>query len=302
MMRRFRDWLKTLNRGPRDKKREKWERFGEVMNVAERSVVTVFPTTPIKKVAEKMVEYGFRRLPVIEAGSERLVGIVSSMDIIDFCGGGEKHNIIEKDFGGNFLSAINAPVRIIMEEDVICIDVQADLQEVIDKMIATGRGGLPVVDKEGRLMGIVTERDVIVKAHRILSDETVEDYMTRDVIVSSPGMRLRDLIRIFVRNGIRRTPVVQEEELVGIITVTDVLTYLVSEELFERMTSFEEEPALEIWVERVMKSDVITVGPKDSLKDAVELMVKNEIGGLPVVNGRRLLGIITEKDILEAML
>ena len=87
---------------------------GGIMAVARKDVRTITPLTSIKTTASIMVKYGFKRLPVANAGTNLLLGIVSSRDIVNFLGGGGKFNIIREKYHGNFLAAVNESVREIM--------------------------------------------------------------------------------------------------------------------------------------------------------------------------------------------
>ena len=86
----------------------------------------------------------------------------------------------------------------------------------------------------------------------------------------------------------RRLPVVQEGRVVGILTERDLREhggYLKSTK-----------------VDAVMKAPVVTVDSKASVEEAARLMLRNKIGGLPVVDGGKLVGIVTSTDLLRAFL
>jgi len=78
----------NLDRGPVEFKSHIASQEGEIMAIATRDVVSVQPSMSIINAVETMTRCGFRRLPVIDAGSRKLRGIVTSGDIINFLGGG----------------------------------------------------------------------------------------------------------------------------------------------------------------------------------------------------------------------
>ena len=268
--------------------------------VQNKEVITVYPTTTIRKALMTMNENRYRRLPVVNAGNNKVVGIITSMDIVDFMGGGSKYNLIREKHDRNFLAAINEPVREIMEENVITLKENADIDEAIETFLTKNVGGTPIVNDDNQLISIVTERDVIkALLDKIDENEVIDDYITRKVIVATPGERLKDVARTMVRNGFRRLPVVSEERLVGIITSTDFIKLLGSDWAFNHMQTGNVREITNVRMEEIMKRDVITAKEGDKLKDIAKIMVTNDIGALPVVDDNlRIKGIITEKDVL----
>ena len=87
---RGRESTSSHDRGSVEFKSRVSSRPGDVMMIASGDVVTVPPTMTIMGVVKTMVTYGFRRMPVADAGTNRLVGIITSVDLIDFFGGGER--------------------------------------------------------------------------------------------------------------------------------------------------------------------------------------------------------------------
>ena len=268
--------------------------------VQNKEVITVYPTTTIRKALMTMNENRYRRLPVVNAGNNKVVGIITSMDIVDFMGGGSKYNLIREKHDRNFLAAINESVREIMEENVITLKENADMDDAIETFLTKNVGGTPIVNDDNQLISLITERDVIkALLDKIDENETIDDYITRKVIVATPGERLKDVARTMVRNGFRRLPVVSEERLVGIITSTDFIKLLGSDWAFNHIQTGNVREITNVRMEEIMKKDVITAKEGDKLKDIAEIMVTNDIGALPVVDDNlRVKGIITEKDVL----
>ncbi|ACV24402.1 CBS domain-containing protein [Methanocaldococcus fervens] len=266
-----------------------------------KEVVTVYPTTTIRKALMTMNENKYRRLPVVNPGNNKVVGIITSMDIVNFMGGGSKYNLIREKHGRNFLAAINEPVREIMEENVITLKENADIDEAIETFLTKNVGGVPIVNDDNQLISLITERDTIrALLNKIDESETIDDYITRDVIVATPGERLKDVARTMVRNGFRRLPVVSEERLVGIITSTDFIKLLGGDWAFNQMQTGNVREITNVRMEEIMKRDVITAKEGYKLREVAETMINNDIGALPVVDDDlKVVGIITEKDVLK---
>lgn len=292
---KYSDIKGARDRGPKEFKSHVVVRDGSVMEVAEGSVVTVSPTASIKKVASLMKENDVRRIPVVDSGTRRLEGMAKAIDILDFLGGGEKYNVIERDYGGNFLSAINAPITKIMNKSPVYLDRKSSVDDAVKIMIDRHSSCIPVVDNPGsmKVVGVVTERDVLPPA--VNFGVAVKDVMQKKVITSSLGMMLSDVSKIMVRNGLRRLPVVRLEALAGVVTVFDVLGYL--EKGDYRGVNTEEN--LSVRVEDIMKPEVISVAPGQDVGDVCRLVRETGFGGFPVASEGRLDGIITTTDVLR---
>lgn len=140
------------------------------------------------------------------------------------------------------------PVKDIMTKDVVAVKKALKIKELARLLIEKQISGVPVVDEENRVIGIVTEADIIFQAegrrHRGLreflreiigepvpkdirgpiSELLVQDIMSQPVISASPDMDIRNVAAIFEERRIKRLPVVDPEgRLVGIISRQDIL-------------------------------------------------------------------------------
>ena len=285
------------------------DREGDIMAIASKDVISVPPTTSIKETAKVMMEHEFRRLPITDPGSGKLLGIVTVMDILDFFGGGKKFNIIEKKYEDNFLAAINEPVREIMTRDLITLSTKASIGETIETMMSHQLGAIPLVDADYNLAAIVTERDIALSLAGMAGKETVQDYMSAKVFTTTPGTPLEGACKIMVRNGLRRIPVIGGEadiskaakKLLGILTSTDVIRFLNAKELFDNLNSNLATDVLKTTISEIMVKDPITIPPTTTIGELCELFAEKNIGGVPVVKDDHVVGIITERDVLRAV-
>lgn len=127
----------------------------------------------------------------------------------------------------------------------------------------------------------------------------VRDLMTPTPITVPHWTTVVDARALMAKARIRHLLVVDDDRLTGIVTDRDIRLNLAS-------------PAtsLSVWelnyllarltVEQIMTKAVITVGPRHDARAAARLMLDHKIGGLPVVDGRRLVGIVTETDLVRA--
>lgn len=274
---------------------------GNIMPIARRSVITIQPTTRIKDAAEIMVKNKVRRLPVVDPGTKRMIGILITRDILDFLGGGEKSKIIQNRFKGNFLAAINDAVRTIMSEKVVCGTSAMSVNDVAQLLWKTGMGGVPIVDENQRVVGIVSERDFVTFTPAVTGTE-VGYHMTRNIISAEPELQIKEAAKKMVSLGVRRLPVVEARVLVGMVTSVDILRYFGTGKMFEYMSTNRVDEVMSVGVEDIMTRDVLTVTQNTDVGEAARLMVERGCGGLPVVEEDELIGIITERDILGLLI
>jgi CBS domain-containing protein len=272
-----------------------------IMAVAKKDVVTVPPTTTIMGAAKTRVGYGYRRVPVADAGTKRLKGICTVIDIIDFLGGGEKRKIIDRVYDGNMIVAINGPITEIMESDVVTVGDDASLEDAIEAMVDKSVGGVPVIDPDGIIVGMITERDIVRLMGDSVSGVKVKDMMSRRVTTAPPSMPIDAAAKIMIASGFRRLPVVTDSFVCGIITATDIMRYLGKGEAFKKLVTGNVNEAFSVPIGSIMKADIVTVSPDQDLGETARIMRQNKIGSLPVISGKALAGIITERDILMSM-
>lgn len=150
----------------------------------------------------------------------------------------------------------------------------------------------------------------------------VQDAMTKDPIVCNSETHLRDVVALFRKHHIGGLPVIEGEELAGIVSESDLISLLKSEQISDDLwlpSPFEviEVPIREYinWektkhaltnigdmpVKKVMTHRVVTATGDMDVEAAAALMLKEGISRLPVLQGRKIVGIITRADIINAI-
>ena len=125
--------------------------------------------------------------------------------------------------------------------------------------------------------------------------------MSRPIITIPPDMPVVDALNLMKREHIRRTPVVKEGKMVGIVSDKDLLN--ASPSPVTSLSVWEINYLLsKITVKDVMTSQVITVTEDTPIEEAARIMADNKIGGLPVMHGEQVVGIITETDLFKLFL
>ena len=126
----------------------------------------------------------------------------------------------------------------------------------------------------------------------------VQAFMTPNPVVITPNTSLIDAYTVMCDNEIRRLPVVEQGELVGIITMSDILRSVpnLSEDETDTATRL---LLVTLTVVDLMTSEPVTISPDDTIQEAAELMLENQVSGIPVLQGDQVVGIITESDIFK---
>ena len=132
----------------------------------------------------------------------------------------------------------------------------------------------------------------------------IETWMVKPVITVRPHDSVAFARTVIEERRINQLPVVVDGKLVGIVTDRDLRS--ASESMREGGKAAGADLVREdvipenIMVDTVMSTKVIKLKPQDSIERAANLMRKERIGGIPVVDGNKLVGIITRSDVLKA--
>ena len=125
----------------------------------------------------------------------------------------------------------------LLKRPVYTVGKDITLTEVIGKLAKLNIGSLPVVDKGSKLLGIISERDLIKNAQFFRSNNflslKVKDVMTKKVIRCDSMVTSEDLMRLMTDNKIGHTPIVRGNFLVGIVSLGDVVKRLLEKYKWE---------------------------------------------------------------------
>jgi acetoin utilization protein AcuB len=197
-------------------------------------------------------------------------------------------------------------VKDIMHTTVTTVTPEARVSTAYQMMTMHGARirHLPVVTDGGTLVGILTDRDIRRAAasdaphmaeHELLyllDKLVVRDIMTPEVVTIHGTTPIAEAGQIFLQKKFGCLPVVRDNHrLEGIITVTDLLRAYIGQA----------DAARPIGVASMMQTQVITATPTMSLAEVQRMMRNNTIRHVPVVSGKHLVGMITDRDIREAL-
>ncbi|MGD9038998.1 MAG: CBS domain-containing protein [Desulfobacteraceae bacterium] len=116
----------------------------------------------------------------------------------------------------------------VMSTKVTTVDEYANVMEVIKLLVEHNVTGLPVVDDSGRLLGMVTEKDILMLLlyDPDVKSKTVTDLMTTEITHFDEDENLMTIFENLVQSNFRRVPILSEGRLVGIVSRRDIIKFL----------------------------------------------------------------------------
>jgi CBS domain-containing protein len=186
---------------------------------------------------------------------------------------------------------VNAPV----------VALNDSLSRVAKLMIGSGVRQLPVFEKN-LIVGFVTDEDIIHAG--VLCEwgnQAVEYIMTRAPHTMESSRSVGAVLGLMREFGVSHVPILERGRLAGLISVQDILesVYYPPIRMGNQDVAGEQISALGIAAKGIMRSPVITVDPKKTLRECEKMMHDHDISCLCVLDGERLAGIVTKLDFLE---
>jgi len=115
----------------------------------------------------------------------------------------------------------------IMTPGVVTIRPEATIREAIELLLTKRISGLPVVDANGALVGILTEYALLAMAYdQEVTHQTVAQHMTQEVISADAATPVNRVADLFIVHRVRRLPVIKDGRLAGLVSRVDVLRAL----------------------------------------------------------------------------
>ena len=118
----------------------------------------------------------------------------------------------------------------IMTEHVICIHKDTPIYEAIDLMVTNSITGIPVIEDDSTLVGILSEQDVLrlFDTYESEKNKTVNDFMTQPAIHFEQDESVFDICSCMIQNSIRRVPITSDNKVVGVISRSDILKQILN--------------------------------------------------------------------------
>jgi len=123
----------------------------------------------------------------------------------------------------------------------------------------------------------------------MVMEDTVKAVMVKHVITCDPEITLQNAVKLMKKKNLTCLVVVKNKIPIGIVTERDIMFKAVANNL----------DSSKILIEKIMTSPIKTISPEDKIYYASSMLLKMGIKRLPVVKDNKLVGIITQKDLLE---
>ena len=173
-------------------------------------------------------------------------------------------------------------VKDYMTSDVVHVDIPGNRDDVLKILKRTGISGVPVL-KNKKLVGIITRKDLLRKPE----ETQLGLLMTSKPITIGPDTDLRDAARLLVTHRIRRLPVVEDNKLVGLLSVADLIHAIAQMKIKEEIKESYTSTTFALWEDTPLP----LVG---------RVMEISGVDAIPILNADSVLqGIISERDLIR---
>ena len=114
-------------------------------------------------------------------------------------------------------------VKDLMATSVTCVKPDTSIEQVAKQMKQENVGSIPVCNDRGEVMGIITDRDIVIRS---VSNENrpkiAKEIMTKNLVVAEPGMDTHQAALLMAKYQIRRLPVIENNQVVGMLAMADI--------------------------------------------------------------------------------
>ena len=253
-------------------------------------IVTLKVNDHCRRAAELMKEFHIRHLPVVD--QEVPVGMVSERNLlsaIGWWGNGPNHSNATISH-----LAERLPVSKVMSAPLVCLTLDASINKATRLMLNKKISAVALVG-EGRLRGIVTITDLLrcCLGEAAWQQQKVIEHMTARVFRVAPRELIRAAWHLMREKQIRHLVVVENDVLRGILSDRDLLAAITWDAAGPQ--------GIQDQVGDIMTKCIATLEPDATLAQAAQCMIDYKTGALPIADHGNLAGIITETDLLKAM-
>ena len=260
-------------------------------------VFTVEPEASVYEALNQMQTNFVKHIVV--TSKNKPVGVVTERDVNKF---------LENDKTSRALNEI--PVKHVMQKNVVLISdgFEDHFNQCATRMETFKIGAVVLVDDSGKLIGIVTKTDITKAFSMVYGGKfKVKEFMTKGAVTCRKSDSLKFAVDVLNRNEISRLVVTDDEgKPEGLISTN---TFLTHSDYFSKGTTRSRDYLLpvgkgeKLTVSDLMSDEILTISDEEDLATAASAMIKNKIGGIPVVDSKKnLVGVVSKFDVVRAFI
>ena len=258
-----------------------------VQDLMDRNYPSLYADELATKARAVLRSRGLRVLPVVDE-DKRLIGTVSRRDVMA-------------------ITSSISPIRVkgIMSTPKFVASMDMDVFQAAREMIRLDEWYIPVVKSSQDytyvgVLGLEGYISMFLKKNVAKLSGFLSEIMSIELVTCSPEDEVDNIWRLMREQSFAGLPVVKSGRLVGVITQKDLLDSGVILPVFEAKKGRFKAPSK---ISSIMRTSVISLKPTATIREAAELMMKKNVGRVPVVDEKgRLVGIVDREDVVKALL
>ena len=256
----------------------------KVSDVMTKDIITVDKDVNLKHVLNIMKKHEITKIPVLE--NKKLVGMITDNIIVYKLGSIRKRGI----------PASRLHASSVTDKEIDCISPDTEVKTILKKVGKPGPTMLCIKENDN-LVGIITKADLLPLVE---SKKQIREIMNKKLNTVSSDDRVIHARRIMIDKDIARLPVINQGTLVGMISDNEI-----SFALAKIKRSFplgkQKHRLEELLVKNVMKTPANWIDPHMIVTDVANIMLKKNVGALPIIENGKLIGIVSRTDLLNTI-
>jgi len=257
----------------------------KVSELMTKDIITIDKDENLKYILSLMKKNQITKIPVLD--KKKLVGMVTD-------------NIIAYKLGSIHKKGVPASrlhASSVIDKKIECVSPDTDIKMILEKVGKPGPTMLCVIEKD-KLVGVLTKADLLPL---VTGKRCLREIMNKKIITLSPEDRVIHARRIMIDQNLARLPVVNQGKLVGIISDNEI-AFALAEIKGSIPLGKQKHQLDELLVGDAMKSPVVWTEPNMTVKEAANIMMKNNAGALPLIENGKLVGIVSRTDLLKTII
>lgn len=276
-----------------------------VEDIMSSPVYVIAPDEPLSRARKLMLKHKIGSIVVVN--DDGMIGIVTKSDL------GKRMAQAEPMWRRRPIDKV--PINLVMTESPITIYPEASIRQAVDLMLENSINNLPVM--KNSVVGIVTKKDVVRYVSEQSFDTKVSDLMSEDIISVHRHHTINHVIDEMEKNKINKVIVIDDaEEGVGIISTTNLALSAMTDnegKLSTKSIKMARKPKqggekiyryikeVPLVAEDIMSGPIVTIASDDTVANAANIMIKENITALPVEQDNEIVGMISRSDVIRAV-